>query len=139
MLQDGDLERAVAVHDGGDARREVGRIGLEFAGHAAVAEAALLDDGVGLVAVRHDERIAHRAHGMVDDQARVGEQRRVVRLGADAVVGQREDAVAAVGAAPHDEVVHDAVANRDAAPRIRIVPEDFRQILHVRLQTLVSP
>ena len=60
---------------------------------------------VGLIAVRHDEVAAHRADGVIDDEARVGELGGVKGLGADAVVGLDKDAVAAVLAAAHDEII----------------------------------
>ena len=107
------------MHDGGDARRPVRLVRLVFACHEAAAKVAVLADGVGLVAVRHDEVAPHRAHGMIDDEAGVRELGGVVRLGADAVLGLDKDAVAAVLAAPHDEIVHTAASDKDAAAGIR--------------------
>ena len=106
------------MHDGGDARRPVRAVGLIFARHEAAAKVAVLADGVGLVAVRHDEVTPHRAHGMVDDEAGVCKLGRVVRLGADAVLGLYEDAIAAVLAAAHDEVIHAVLSDQNAAAGI---------------------
>ena len=61
------------MHDGGDARRPVRLVRLVFACHETAAKVAVLADGVGLVAVRHDEVAPHRAHGMIDDEAGVRE------------------------------------------------------------------
>ena len=130
MLQNGDLERAVLVDDGGDTRGEIRGIGLELALHAARAEVACVDDGVGLITVGDHQFLAHCAHRMVDDQARVNQLRRIVSLGADAVLGFHEHAVAAVLAAPHDEVVHAVLTHHNASAGIRIALKDIDQILH---------
>jgi len=132
VLEDRELEGAVLVADARDAWREVGGIGLELASHAAVAEGAPLDDRVGLVAVGHDQRRAHGPHGMVDDQARVGEKGGIVRLGADAVIRGNEDTIAAVGATPHDPVVDATSAHHDATARVGVVPQELTQVLHRR-------
>ena len=111
MLEDGHLERAVLMHDDGNTRRPVRLVGLVLARHQAAAEVAVLADRVGLVAVRHNEVAAHRADGVIDDEARVGELGGVKGLGADAVVGLDKDAVAAVLAAAHDEIIDAVLAD----------------------------
>ena len=136
MLQDGHLERAVGVYDGRDARREVRRVGLVLALHAASAEITRLHDGVGLIAVGDHERVAHRAHRVIDDEARVFQKRGIVGLGADAVGFDGEDAVAAVDRATHDEVVHRILAHHDASARVGVVLQQFDEILHRRSLSL---
>ena len=130
MLEDGHLKGAVGVDAGRNTRREVRCVGLVLASHAAGEEVALLNDGVGLVTVGHNELVAHGAHGMVDDEARVLELGGVVRLGADAVLALDKHAVAAVGAAAHDPVVHAVLAHDDAAAGIGVCLEEFEQVLH---------
>ena len=84
--------------------------------------------------------VAHRAHRVVDDEARVFQKRRVVGLGADAVGLGSEDAVAAVHRAAHDEVVHGVLAHHDAAARVGVVFQQFDEVLHGRSLSLrLSP
>ena len=130
MLQDGDCEGAIRMEDRGDTWREVRAIGLEAALHAAAEEVLLFHDRVGLVAVRHDEVFAHRADRVVDDKRGIFKLRRVVCLGADAVIGRDEDAVPAVCGTSHDPVVDTLVSDHDAAAWIGIAFEQFQKILH---------
>ena len=131
VLQDGEGKAAVLVADGGDAGGPVGLVGLVFPGGESGAEVAHVPDGVGLVAVGDDEILAHGADGVVNDEAGVGQLGGVIGLGADAVFRQGEDAVAAVLAAAHDEVIDPVLAHGDAAAGVAGVSQEFQKVDHV--------
>ena len=109
-FEDAHLVAAAGVDHRRDAGGPVGAVRLKGAGaqgvRKALAAAHRIVDGVGLVAVGDDMGGAQGQHGVVDDEAGVLQLGRVGGHGADATpLGQRvKDAVAAVGAAPHDEI-----------------------------------
>ena len=60
--------------------------------------------GVGLVAVGDNELVFIFSDGSIDNQAGIFHLAGIKRLGEHGILPLGEDAVAAVGAAPHDEV-----------------------------------
>ena len=78
----------------------------------AIAVALLegVPDGVGLVAVGDDGLAVKDPNGVIDDETGILHLGRVKGLGADAVLGDGEDAVAAVDAATHDKIGDDRLA-----------------------------
>ena len=141
VLEDGQAVRAVRVDDARDAGGVVGCIRLKLAGAERLEVAlALLEevyDGIGLVAVRDDERAVIQADRMVDDQRRIDHLGRVERLGADAVLGLGKHAVAAVLRAAHDEICDDILfivrraAENDAATRISVAHQLLADVKNV--------
>ena len=129
MLQNGHLKRAVGIQNGGDAGGPVGLVRLVFPGHQALAEIAVLTDGVRLVAVGDHQRVAYGPDGMIDALG-IRHGRRVEGLRADAVVRPDKHAVAAVGAAAHDEIVNEVPAYKDAPAGVGILPQKGQKIKH---------
>lgn len=74
-------------------------------------------DGLRMVAVAHDERPGQAAHRRVQNQRRVGQERRIKRARAHAVRLAYEHAVAAVDAAPRQKI------RRKRAAAVRAAPE----------------
>ena len=118
---------ALHEHNAADAGGIVGRVRLEAAGGQRRLEATarhhMIIDGVALIAVGDDGVIAQTAHGIIDNQRGILHQRGIERLGAQFVAVGHKDAVAAVLAAPHDEIGDDGAAvlvraDDDAAARI---------------------
>ena len=141
VLEDGQAVGAVRVDHARDAGGVVGCIRLKLTGaerlKVALALLEEIDDGVGLVAVGHDERAVIQADRMIDDQRRVDHLGRVERLGADAVLGLGEHAVAAVLRAAHNEIcdhiflIVRRAAENDAAARICIAHQLLADVKNV--------
>ena len=139
-LEDGQGIVPVRIQQARDARREVRRVLLERAGAQRLlpraADGEAVADGVGLVAVRNDPRLSDAPHRVIEDALGIHHGRRVEGLRADAVVRPDKHAVAAVGAAAHDEIGQHAApvvagaAEHDAAARIGIVPQQTRNVIH---------
>ena len=119
------------MEQAGDAWGVVVGVGLKLTGAQRLGKDLALQqpipDGVGLVAVGDHSVVPHDADGVVDDEGGVHHLTFVIGPGADAVLGGLKDPVAAVFAAPHDEIGDDGLlviggaAQDDASAGVGVV------------------
>ena len=132
-LQDRELITSVRQNYAGNARSIVRSVRLKLPGHQGVAIALpfrhKVADRIRLVTVGDNGLSLKKAHRMIDDQRRILQLGRIICLGADAVLSDGEDTVAAVLAATHNKIGNDCgliingTAQHDAPSGIRVGAE----------------
>ena len=127
-LENGQLHSPVPIADSRDTGRPVRLVRLIAPGHQTPSEIAAAADGVRLVAVGDNQRIAHGADWVVDDEAGVSQLGGVMGLSADSILRGDEYAVAAVLAAAHDEIVRPVAPYHNAAPGIGGLLQKCQQV-----------
>ena len=103
------LKASAGPDDPGDPGRVQRPIRLETPGHQRIPKAPALcqivTDRIGLIAVCHDEAMLKHAHGMINDEAGILQLCRIAGFCPYTVLRISKDAVAAVHAEAHDEIV----------------------------------